>query len=134
MDINQIFSFLGSIPWYIWLILFIGFLFVTGDRILFEYEVKFPLQQGLGRGELEFKSLKKKGELIELEFDLETDEPLNSLEIFVNDESVHRLSKDKLSSQIRIKEAYNGVSPKENDQVRVEINGQTRFSGNLYRD
>ena len=84
MDINQILELLSTIPTWVWVIGGIIFVVIVfGDRKLWELEVKFPHKQGIGRGEVEFECLKKKGSSIEVEFQLEDLFQNKKIEIFL---------------------------------------------------
>ena len=64
------------------------FVALFGDRKLWELEVKFPMKHGVGRGEVEFECLKKKGSTIEVKFELEEMFHNKPIEIFLNNQLV----------------------------------------------
>ena len=66
MDVVQFAASFPDIPWYAWAGLFLLIIFFLGDRVLWDYEVKFPMTPGVGRGEVELEHLKKKGTQIEV--------------------------------------------------------------------
>lgn len=71
MEYTEIINFVTELPGWAWFGLLIVFLFFTGDKKEWDYEVKFPLKEGVGRGEVELECLKKKGSSIEVELELE---------------------------------------------------------------
>ena len=136
MDINQIFELLTTIPTWVWVIGGIIFVVIVfGDRKLWELEVKFPQKQGVGRGEVEFECLKKKGSSIEVKFELEDLFQNKNIEIFLNNKHVYSVNESKNNGpRTYINEKLDIAKPSEGDEVTVNIGGQKQFAGVLVRD
>ena len=60
-EFPEIILFFQDLPIWGWIVLFLIFLYLIGDTVIWDYEVKFPLEKGIGRGEVELERLKKKG-------------------------------------------------------------------------
>ncbi len=126
----------ASIPTWIWII-FGVFIFVMlfGDKKLWDLEVKFPQQPGVGRGEVEFECFKKRGSHIEVELYLEEMFQNKNIEIFLNNTKVFSIpAKDNKGPRLSITKPLTLSQPNENDKVEVHIGGQKQFEGHLYRD
>jgi len=136
MDINEIFAMLASVPTWVWILgAFILYAFIFGDRKLWELEVKFPNKHGVGRGEIEFECLKKKGTSIEVEFNLEDLFKQKAIEIYLNNRLVYTVHAIKnKGARTFIKEKIDIQKPNEGDKVMVNIDGQKQFEGVLVRD
>lgn len=136
MDINNIIAMLASVPTWVWIIgAIILYTIIFGDRKLWELEVKFPNKQGVGRGEIEFECLKKKGTSIEIEFNLEDIFKQKTIEIYLNNRllyTVHAIKNKE--TRIFIKEKIDLQKPNEGDKIFVNIDGQKQFEGVLVRD
>ena len=129
--VNTIFE----LPVWVWILLGFGLLFVFGDRKLWEYEVKFARVTGIGRGEIEFESLKKRGTSIEVKLELEPIYRSKPVEIFLNGKLVFSIPADKNAGEImRITEAIDLTEPQEGDEVVVKISNEQLFSGQLIPD
>ena len=127
---------LSALPTWVWVIgVFIFIVIVFGDRKLWELEVKFPQKHGVGRGEIEFECLKKKGSSIEVKFELEDLFQNKNIEIFLNNKLVFSVHESKnSSSRTYINEKLEIEKPSEGDEVTVNIGGQKQFEGVLVRD
>lgn len=126
----------ANIPTWIWVVfaLFV-YVMIFGDKKLWELEVKFPMQPGVGRGEVEFECLKKKGTKIEVEFNLEEMFQNKNIEIFLNNSKVFAIPAVKnKGSRLYVTEPITLSKPNENDKVEVHIGGKKQFEGHLYRD
>lgn len=135
MTANELITFITDLPWWAWLGLFFLFLFMFGDRVMWEYEVKFPLREGIGRGEVEFKHLKKKGTKLEVKLRLEQSYRNREVAVYLNNNLIHTIPKDKNTGDyLRIEEKVEIREPKEADDVRVEISGDVIFEGQLVLD
>lgn len=136
MSINDIFSLLASVPTWVWVIgVFILYALIFGDRKLWELEVKFPNKHGVGRGEIEFECLKKKGTTIEVEFSLEDPFKQKALEIYLNNIKIYTVQAVKNKGmKTFIKEKIDLPKPNEGDKIFVNIEGQKQFEGVLVRD
>ncbi|MFK7816374.1 MAG: hypothetical protein AB8B92_08560 [Gammaproteobacteria bacterium] len=136
MDINEIITMLAYVPAWVWVIgAIIFYVMIFGDRKLWELEVKFPNQHGVGRGEIEFECLKKKGTSIEVEFNLEDLFKQKTIEIYLNNRLVYTVHAVKNNgARIFIKEKIDIQKPNEGDKVLVNIDGQKQFEGVLVRD
>lgn len=128
-------NLLGDVPWYVWFGLFIVVMIIFGDRGLWDYEVKFPYTQGVGRGEVEFECYKKKGSVIEAKFQIDTECANEAIDIYLGDRLMHSISSQKNpGGRIFIKESLEMEEPTEGDIVEVIIRGEVVFSGPLIRD
>ncbi len=136
MEINEIFGLLSTIPTWVWVVGgIVIFVILFGDQKLWEFEVKFPMKHGVGRGEVEFECLKKKGSTIEVKFELEEIFHNKPIEIFLNDKLVFTVPQAKNTGRrIYIEENLDLQEPNEGDKVCVHIGGQEQFEGQLYRD
>ena len=135
MDINGIILALQNLPIWVWVILVFVVLALAGDRKLWELEVKFPLKETVGRGEIEFESYKKKGKSIEVELELETAYQHAEIEIFLNNISVLKIPKmENNQKRFYYSQTAKYQKPKEGDPVSVKIGGQELFSGVLVKD
>lgn len=136
MDSSQILDLLSAVPTWVWVVGgIILFSIVFGDKKLWEFEVKFPLQAGVGRGEIEFECLKKKGSSIEVEFQLEQLFQNKNIEIFLNNRLVYTVPESKNNGvRININKKLEIQKPNEGDKVTVNIGGQKQFEGVLVRD
>jgi len=136
MDSTQILELLSTVPTWVWIVGgIILFTIIFGDKKLWEFEVKFPLQTGVGRGEVEFECLNKKGTSIEAKFELEELYQNKKIEIFLNNRMVYSIPEEKNNSaRIYVNEKLDIQKPNEGDEVAVNINGQKQFEGVLVRD
>jgi len=136
MDVNEIFGILSTIPTWAWVIGgFVIFAILFGDRKLWEFEVKFPMKQGVGRGEIELECHKKKGSSIEVEFQLEQLFQNKIIEVILNNKIIYTVPELKNNnSRIYINEKIDLVKPSEGDKVEININRQKQFEGVLVRD
>ena len=129
-------NLLSGTPIWIWVVGFvIVFLIFTGERILWDYEVKFPLREGVGRGKVEFERGSKKGTRVECVFELAAEYQNKPVEIYLKKVLVHTIPVEKNNSnRFRIKQAMDFDEPTEGDEVSVRIDGSEVFSGNLVLD
>lgn len=135
MDITDILNFFINLPFWGWIILFIIYVFIFGDRKLWEYEVKFPKEANIGRGEIELECLKKKGTSIEVELELEPAYQHKPIEIFRNNLSIYTIEASlNNGKKIFIKQKTYLEEPKEGDAIQVKIDGKDAFSGRLVLD
>jgi len=136
MDTSQILAILSTVPTWVWIVGgIILFTIIFGDKKLWEFEVKFPLQAGVGRGEVEFECLNKKGTFIEAKFELEELYQNKKIEIFLNNRMVYSIPEAKNNSaRIYINEKLEVQKPTEGDEVTVNIGGRKQFEGVLVRD
>jgi len=133
METAEIISFFKEIPF--WIVLFILYVYFFGDRKVWEYEVKFPNEAGIGRGEVELECLKKKGTQVELSFDLEPEYNHKPIEIFRNGISIYTVeARFNNKNRIFIKNKTPLEKPEEGDEITVKIDGKTVFSGRLVLD
>lgn len=135
MELTEILNFIAGLPGWAWFVLGFGLLMLTGDRKLWEYEVKFPLQAGIGRGEIEFECLKKKGTSIEIEFQLEPNYNNKRIEIYLKHILIYTVHESSNTSKsIYINKKLQLQQPAEGDEVQVKIGGEQIFSGQLVLD
>ncbi|NRA39772.1 MAG: hypothetical protein HRU15_16645 [Planctomycetes bacterium] len=135
MGIEQLLFILDSIPWWGWMLFVCTLSIIFGDRVAWEYEVKFPLREGIGHGKLEFECTKKKGSYIEISFQLEKDYQQQEIEIYLNQQLIHCLdSRQNNSSHFQFEERVDFAQPREGDIVRVCIAQQEIFTGTLALD
>lgn len=135
MELAEIILFFQDLPIWGWIVLFLIFLYLIGDTVIWDYEVKFPLEKGIGRGEVELERLKKKGTQIEIKLDLEPAYQHKRIEISRNGLTIYviesLLNTDK---RVFIKEKTVLEKPEEGDEITVKIDGKTVFSGRLVLD
>lgn len=135
MEFTDILNFLKDLPFWAWVILLILYAILFGDRKRWEYEVKFPLESGIGRGEIELECLKKKGTQIEAAFNLEPAYHHKQIEVFRNQLSIYTIPPEKNNGKrIFIKHKTPLERPNEGDEITVKIGGQDAFSGRLVLD
>ena len=136
MDLSEITNFLSSLPTPVLVIGgFILFMVIFGEKILWDYEVKFPLKKGIGRGEVEFECGQKKGSRIECEFELNDSYKNIPIEIYLRDKMVYIIPAERnMQTFIKIKQHTPIERPEEGDLVTVKANGETIFSGQLVLD
>jgi hypothetical protein len=71
MEISEILSLLSTVPTWAWMVgAIIIVFFAFGESILWDYEVKFPFKEGIGRGKVELECGKNKGTRIECVFEM----------------------------------------------------------------
>ena len=136
MDVlNAIFGYLSQVPWWGWVILVFGLLFLFGDRGLWDLEVKFPLTDGVGRGEVEFEGWTKRGHILEAKFMFEPGFAFDQIDILLDGVSVARIPKERAKGRrLFFSEKIELGRPEEGQMVTVEIDGREVFSGALVRD
>ena len=135
MEYVDVVNFITELPGWAWFVLVIGFLFITGDKKEWDFEVKFPLKDGIGRGEVELECLKKKGSSIEVELELEPDYNNKKIEIFLNNTLIYTIPQNKnIGKFVRIDKKTKIQKPAEGDDVLIKIGGEHIFSGQLVLD
>lgn len=136
MGIVLTLAFLDSIPvWVYFIAALVIYAFIFGDKVLWEYEVDFRHKEGIGSGEVEFESKKKKGTTIECEFSLEEPYRNKAIEIYLNEALIFTIKdSENYSRRIDITRNIDLDQPKPGDLVCVKIDGQEIFSGPLVRD
>lgn len=135
MELTEIINFFNDLPFWGWIILFFICVFIFGDRKLWEFEVKFPLEAGVGRGEVELKCLKKKGTEIEIKLDLREHYHNKHIEIRRNDLSIFSINANQNTGKIIfIKKRTPLERPAEGDDITVRISGKDVLSGRLVLD
>lgn len=128
-------EFVIGLPWWVWLVLVLVVAIIFGDRSLWEYEVKFPLQEGVGRGEVEFEAYKKKGTTIELKFRLDPAYQDKAIDVYLEGRLMFSLPAEKNSrSLLFLTEKIDMEQPKEGSEVVVKIGGISVFKGLLVLD
>jgi len=126
---------IGDMPWWAWIVPFIGVFLLFGDRGLWDFEVKFPMTEGVGRGEVEFECWKKKGTFIEARFTIEPESANEEMDIFHNGERVYTIPAQKnAGGRVYVNEKITFEKPTEGDHVTVHIRNQEVFSGPLIKD
>jgi hypothetical protein len=135
METAELLDLLGTIPIWAWVGIVFFVLVTTGDRGLWDYEAKFPLQPGIGRGEVELKRYKKKGGAIEIKLELEPPYRDKRIGIRLNDQLLYTIPEDKNArGRLYLNEQVDLQEPREGDLVSVEIDGTTVFNGPLVLD
>ncbi len=135
MEFAEIINFFKDMPFWGWIIIFFIYVFIFGDRKLWEYEVKFPLQTGIGRGEVEFECYKKKGSSIEINLQLEPDYNNKRIDIMLNGLVVYTIPEhDNTGKSIVINKKSPLEKPNEGDEVIIKIGSEKTFSGQLVLD
>jgi hypothetical protein len=136
MNPSEILNWLSSLPTAVKIIGgIIIFMLIFGQKILWDYEVKFPFKTGIGRGEIEFECGKKSGPEIECEFELDDTYKNMPIEIYLKDKKAYTITADRnRQTFIRIKEKTPLDKPEEGDEVTVKANGEPIFSGKLVLD
>ncbi len=132
MDINPIIEVIQTIPFFVWIILGVFILFLFGDKQLWEYEVKFPFKEDIGRGEIEIEYYKKAKGSIDIELQLEIPYVNEALELFLDNKKILDLSMETTAnSKLRIHEKFDQAEPHEGMIVEIKHNNQTIMSGPL---
>lgn len=136
MELSEIIHYIQHVPTWIWFVAGFVLLILTGDTKRWEYEVKFPMKQGVGRGEIEFKCLKKKGTSIEIELSLDTMQAEKPIDIYLNERLVYSIAADEniANKRIYINKKITIEKPREADTVAVKIAGQSVLTGQLVLD
>lgn len=135
MEVADVLVLLGDLPVWGWVIFVLFVLFLLGDRGLWDYEAKFPLQPGIGRGEVEFKRYKKKGSSIEVNLELEPEYREKRVAIRLKDQLVCTVPKERNGGErLYLNQSLDLDEPTEGDLVSVEIDGESVFSGPLVLD
>lgn len=135
MELADILSFLKDFPFWGWIILLLIYAFIFGDRKLWEYEVKFPMEPGVGRGEIELECHKKKGAQIEVSLELEPAYHHKSIEILKNGFSIYKIEPNlNTGKRLFVKRKTSLEQPKEGDEITVIIDDQSVFTGRLVLD
>ena len=135
MEIQSVFELLQSIPFFIWIALAIVVLFLFSDKQLWEYEVTFPYQEGVGRGEIEIEYYKKAKGSIDIELDLEPACVNKHLEIFLNDKKILDLPAATVTStHLRVHEVYPFAEPHEGMNIDVRSEGRILLTGKMIMD
>lgn len=135
MELSEILNFFKDLPLWGWIILLFVYVFIFGDRKLWEYEVKFPMEVGVGRGGVELECLKKKGTQIEINLELAPTYHQKHIEIFRNGLSIYQIEPNQNTGKvIFIKQTATLEKPEEGDEITVKIDGENMFSGRLVLD
>lgn len=135
VELTEIIHFFKDLPFWGWLIIFFAYVFIFGDRKQWEYEVKFPKEIGIGRGEVELECLKKKGTQIEVSFDLEPAYHHKPIEIIRSGLSIYTIEASQNNGKrIFIKNKTPLEKPEEGDEITVKIDGKAVFTGRLVLD
>lgn len=136
MEMNEIvLSFLKNHPIVSGFIGLLIYSYLFGDRKQWEYEAKFPLQEEIGRGEVELECLKKKGTQIEIEFTLTPAYQNKSIEIFRNSLLLYTIDAEHNNkTRLFIKDQCDFEKPKEGDEINVRIDGKSIFTAPLILD
>ncbi len=135
MTANEIIMFISDLPWWVWVGLFLAVAILTGDTKKWEYEVKFPLREGIGRGEIELKHYKKKGTMLEVKLQLEQSYRNREVRVYLNNNLIHTILADQnTGNYLRATHKVELRQPKEGDDIRVEIGADDVFSGPLVLD
>ena len=126
---------LMGMPWYAWLVAFVVIIVIFGDRVLWDYEIKFPMTEGVGDGEIEFECHKRKGTQFEARLNLESNWWGEDIEVFLNNAHVYTISKRKNEKgRPRILEQVEFEKPNVGDIVEVRIRGEVVLTGPLVLD
>ena len=134
-EILQSVLLMDGLPWYGWFIVVIVIMFIFGDRIYWDYEVEFPKVPGIGKGEVEFESLKKKGTIIEARFKLEPDYWHEEIHIYLKGDLIYTIPSQKNSStRTYINDNIELEEPASGDEVSIYIRDEIVFQGTLVRD
>lgn len=134
-NIVNLLNYLKDLPVYVWVIVGIIVLFTCGDKKLWEYEVKFPLSHGIGRGEIEINCLNRRGAEVSASFTLEPNYQNQDIQIFINNNLVSTISANQNSkSRTFIRQKYTSPRPDEGQEVTVKIRDELVFSGVLVLD
>ncbi len=135
MEIKDIFLAIESFPWWGWLILFIVYIIVFGDKKLWSYEVKFPFKEGVGRAEVELECFKKRGAYIELDFELDESYLHKDIGVYLSHDLIYFVPGDKNNEgDLDIDESIDIKEPKEGQEITIKIDGKPIFNGQLVLD
>lgn len=132
---NIILAFsLGDVPWYAWCALVILIFIIFGDKVIWDYEVKFPLKEGVGRGVVEFECHKKRGAFIEMRLELDSSQWRKEIDVLLDGRSVYTMSNGSARARVYVNHKLDMEEPSEGQMVVVRIDGQDAFSGPLVLD
>jgi len=136
MDLPEIISWISALPTPILVIGgFILLILIFGEATIWDYEVKFPLKKGIGRGEVDFECGKKTGTRIECEFELDDSYKNIPIEIFLRNEKIFTIPAEKnMRKFIKIKKRISFERPEEGDLVTIKANQESIFTGQLVSD
>lgn len=135
MEVTEIINLISNMPTWGWVVLFFIFIIIAADAVLWEYEVKFPMQAGIGRGEVELKCNKKKGTRIEIKLDLTPAYHNQEIEVFRNGRSIYKAeAKLNTGKRVFIQQRTVLKEPSEGDEIVVKIDGKKAFTGLLVLD
>jgi hypothetical protein len=135
MEHAEILNFITDLPSWAWFALGFGLLMLAGDRKLWEYEVKFPLKAGIGRGEIELECLKKKGSSIEIKLQLEPNYHNKLIEIYLNNALIYTIPESSNTDKpLYINKKIQLQQPTEGDEVQIKISNKEVFTGQLVLD
>lgn len=137
MDYAEILNFVQNLPGWAWFVMGFALLVLMGDKKFWEYEVKFPMKQGIGRGEIELEGLKKRGMKIEIKLNLDATQANKQIDIYLKEHHVFTISADENQANTHIyinKKIKLDQPPNEADIVTVKIGGQQVFDGQLFPD
>lgn len=135
MEINQIIEFASQVPTWAWVVGVIAILIIFGDKKLWELEAKFPLNKGVGRGEVEIEYYKKKGAAIEVELTLEPFYQGKEIAVYLKRQLLITIPANKNhTSRVRFTKNIDLPDTEEGDEVSIKINNDTLFTAPLVRD
>lgn len=136
MEISEILEMLSAVPIWLWIIGAVILVFaVFGESTLWDYEVKFPFEEGIGRGKVELECGNKKGPRIECLFEMSPSYQNISLDIFLGEEKIYTVPAEKNNSnRLYLREHISLDKPREGDLVVVKANQEAIFSGPLVLD
>jgi hypothetical protein len=135
MDEFNLIQLLEQIPGWGWFFIILAVIILLGDKKLWEYEVKFAFKEGIGKGEVELKHLKRKGQFVDAKFKLEPEQNNHPIQILLNRELLLAIPASKNCRKfLRFEEIKPLTRPKAGDNIEVVINGVRVFEGPLARD
>jgi len=135
LETADVLALLGDLPVWAWVTFVLFVLFMLGDRGLWDYEAKFPLQPGIGSGEVEFKRYKKKGSSIEINLELEPEYREKRIAIRLKNQLIFSVPEERTGGKrLYFNQPLDLEEPAEGDLVSVEIDGESVFSGPLVLD
>ncbi|HMB91870.1 MAG TPA: hypothetical protein VKP65_13540 [Rhodothermales bacterium] len=136
MEVADILNTLSMVPSWVWVVGAIVFVFfVFGESIVWDYEVKFPFNEGVGRGKVELECGKRKGTRIGCVFELNPSYQHIPLDVFVGETKIYTIPSEKnRSNRFSLRQNVPLDEPQEGDLVIVKAHDETIFSGPLVLD
>ena len=136
MSTSEMLELLSAVPTWVWVIGgIVAFFFFFGERILWKYEVKFPMTTETGRGKIKLLYGKKKGARIRCSFELNERHRGKKIDIYLQNKRIHSIPADQTKAAKYFKsEKISLEKPDEGADIEVYADRDKLFSGVLVLD